>query len=150
MFRGVSLINLDAKGRLAIPTKYRGELQECCDCQLIVTADRDRCLLLYPLPEWEVVERKLAKLPTLNKKARALQRFMIGHASECQMDAQGRILLSDNLRTFANLDKRVALIGQLNKFEIWDEQAWGGQQDIWLEEGDGKELEGLDLESFSF
>ena len=150
MFRGLSLINLDAKGRLAIPTKYRAELQECCDCQLVVTADRDRCLLLYPLPEWEVVERKLAKLPTLNKKARALQRFIIGHACECQMDGQGRILLSDSLRTFANLDKRVALLGQLNKFEIWSEEAWRGQQDSWLQEGEGAELEGLDLESFSY
>jgi transcriptional regulator MraZ len=150
VFRGLSLINLDAKGRLAIPTKYRAELQECCDCQLVVTADRDGCLLLYPLPEWEVVERKLAKLPTLNKKARALQRFMIGHACECQMDGQGRILLSDGLRSFANLDKRVALLGQLNKFEIWNEEAWRGQQDSWLQEGESAELEGLDLESFSY
>jgi len=149
VFRGVSLINLDAKGRLAIPTKYRAELKESCDCQLIVTADRDGCLLLYPLPEWDVVERKLAKLSTMNKKNKALKRFMIGHASECQMDGQGRILLSDNLRTFANLDKRVALIGQLNKFEIWDQEAWGGERDSWLQEGEGAELEG-DLESFSY
>lgn len=140
MFRGVSLINLDAKGRLAIPTKYRTELQDCCDCQLVVTADRDRCLLLYPLPEWEAVERQLSKLPSLNKKARALQRFMIGYATECQMDAQGRILLTDNLRRFAGLNKSIALIGQLNKFEIWDQGTWDAQRDDWLQEDGGEDL----------
>ena len=149
MFRGVSLINLDTKGRLAIPTKYRAELQECCDCHLVVTADRDGCLLLYPLPEWEAVEHRLAKLPDLNRNARALKRFMIGYASECQMDAQGRILLSENLRAFADIDRRVAMIGQLNKFEIWNEKGWEGERDIWLKEGEAVDVEGTELGSLA-
>jgi len=155
LFRGVSSINLDAKGRLAIPTRYREELQECCEHRMIVTvAVDDRgvgekgCLWLYPLPEWELLEQKINKLPTLNKVARKLQRFLIGYANECEMDTQGRLLLPEKLRTFAGLDKHVVLLGQLNKFEIWNEEIWTAKENDWL---DGDDDESLDeLESLSF
>lgn len=150
MFRGASSINLDTKGRLAIPTKYRSELQECCECQLVVTADRDGCLLLYPLPEWEAVERQLMKLSNIDKKVRALKRFMIGYASECEMDGQGRVLLPETLRNFAKLDKCIVLSGQLNKFEIWDADTWESHQNVWIEEGEEDKALSAELLSFSY
>lgn len=134
MFRGVSAINLDEKGRLAIPTRYRSELSDSCEGQLVVTVGLEKCLLLYPLPEFEEIERKLVKLPALNKKVKRLQRLLIGHATECEMDSQGRFLIPEPLRRFSTLDKRVALIGQGNKFEVWDEEVWNEARDQWIEE----------------
>lgn len=134
MFRGVSTINLDEKGRMAVPARYRAELAECCDNQVVMTVGLDKCLLLYPLPEFEAIERKLVKLPALDKKAKRLQRLLIGHAAECEMDGQGRLLIPEPLRRFAGLDKKVALIGQGNKFEVWDETAWTQARDAWIEE----------------
>lgn len=134
MFRGVSSINLDDKGRLAVPTRYRPELSDCCDNQLVVTVGLDKCLLLYPLPEFEEIERKLVKLPALNKKAKRLQRLLIGHATECELDGQGRFLIPEPLRNFAGIERRVALIGQGNKFEIWDEAGWVTARDEWIDE----------------
>lgn len=134
MFRGVSTINLDEKGRMAVPARYRAELAECCDNQVVMTVGLDKCLLLYPLPEFEAIERKLVKLPALDKKAKRLQRLLIGHAAEGEMDGQGRLLIPEPLRRFAGLDKKVALIGQGNKFEVWDETAWTQARDAWIEE----------------
>jgi MraZ protein len=134
VFRGVNSINLDAKGRLAIPTRYRAELQDSCEGQLVLTVDREKCLLLYPLPEWEEIERRLMRLPTLNPQARRLQRLLVGHATECEMDGQGRVLVPEPLRKFAGLDKEVALIGQGNKFELWNEEVWNLRRDEWLAE----------------
>jgi len=155
LFRGISSINLDPKGRVAIPTRYRGELQECCDRQLVVTVAVDDkcvgevgCLWLYPLPEWEKLEQTISKLPTLNKMAGKLRRFVIGNASECEMDNQGRLLLPEKLREFAGMDRQVVLVGQLNKFEIWNEVAWQAKQQEWL---DGTDNDGLEeLGSLSF
>jgi MraZ protein len=127
VFRGVCIVNLDAKGRLAVPAKYRERLQASCDSQLVVTVDRDRCLLLYPEPEWEVIEGKLAALPSFDGASRAIQRLYIGNAQEVEMDAQGRILIPPTLRDFASLDKRVAFVGQGSKFELWDEPAWNAR-----------------------
>jgi MraZ protein len=152
LFRGVNSINLDEKGRLAIPTRYRAELQECCERQLVLTVGLDRCLMLYPFPEWEDIERKLVKLPSLNKQAKRLQRLLIGHATECEMDSQGRVLIAEPLRKFASLDKRVVLTGQGNKFELWDEDVWNRSRDEWLEEEGVEDLDDLspELESLSF
>ncbi|MEW7977012.1 MAG: division/cell wall cluster transcriptional repressor MraZ [Candidatus Sedimenticola endophacoides] len=141
MFRGVTNINLDAKGRLAIPTRYRDGLRDCCGSELVITADTDRSLLIYPLPEWHQIERKLMRLPTFNKTARQLQRLMVGYATEVEMDAQGRVLLPAPLREFARLDKHVVLVGQGTKFELWDAERWNEQQG-WI---DGVDLESLDL-----
>ena len=132
MFRGVSIVNLDAKGRLAIPSKHRERLQEICDSRLVVTLDRDRCLLLYPEPEWEIIERKFAALPALDPVARSLQRLYVGNAQEVDIDAQGRILIPQHLRDFAALDKRVAFVGQGIKFELWDEPAWHARNEAAL------------------
>lgn len=144
MFRGVNALNLDSKGRLAIPTRYRDELVRAAQGHVVITVnpvDQDHCLLLYPLPEWEEIERKLVKLPTLNAATRRLQRLLIGHATELELDGNGRILLPPPLREFAALDKAVVLIGQGNKFEIWDEAKWNTRRAEWLSAtGGGGEL----------
>ena len=126
---------------MAIPSRYRERIQQACSGQLVVTIDRDRCLLLYPLPEWEEIERKLVRLPSLNKQARRLQRLLIGHATESDMDKAGRILLPPPLREYATIDKRVVLIGQGNKFEVWDEDLWNERRVAWLEEEEDEALE---------
>ncbi len=141
MFRGVNTVTLDAKGRLAIPTRYRERLLERCSGQLVVTVDRDGCLLLYPLPDWEDIERKLNRLPSFNKQTRRLQRLLVGHATEIEMDSHGRVLLPAPLREFAHLDKRSVMIGQGNKFELWDEDSWNSKRDEWLAEEDEAGLE---------
>lgn len=137
MFRGISPLTLDSKGRLSIPAKYRQALQDAAAGQVIVTVDQDRCLLLYPLPIWESIERQLIQLSSTHARARALKRLLLGHAEECCLDASGRIVLPAPLREFANLDKRVVLVGQGNKFEIWDEQAWQAWRDRLLADGAG-------------
>ena len=148
MFRGATKITLDAKGRLAIPTRYRERLAARCDGQLVATVDRDHCLLIYPLPDWEEIERKLVRLPSLHKLARQMQRIMVGYATEVDIDGHGRILLSRELRDFAGLDRQAILIGQGNKFELWDEERWNGKRDEWLGTDDDEDLP-PDLESLS-
>ena len=150
MLRGVHTLNLDAKGRMAIPSKYRERLLSQCDGQLVVTIDvRDPCLLLYPLPDWEVLERELGKLGNLKPEARRLQRILIGHATDVEMDSAGRILLPPPLRKKVNLEKQVALSGQGKKFEIWDEETWNTQCDEWLDSNNddviSEQLENLSL-----
>jgi MraZ protein len=132
VFRGATKVSLDAKGRMAIPTRYRERLSARCDGQLIVTVDKDHCLLVYPLPDWEELERKLVRLPSMNKVARRIVRIMVGYATEVDMDGNGRILVSKELREFASLEKQGMLIGQGNKFELWDEANWNEKRDAWL------------------
>ena len=149
MFRGATKITLDAKGRLAIPTRYRERIATRCDGQLVVTLDKDHCLLVYPLPDWEEIERKLVRLPSLQKRTREMQRIMLGYATEVEVDGAGRILLSRELREVAGLERQAMLIGQGHKFELWDEERWNAIRDDWLNtEDDGElppELESLSL-----
>jgi MraZ protein len=150
VFRGVNSLNLDAKGRMVMPTRYRQALMDSCGGQMVITVDRDHCLLLYPLPEWEVIERKLAKLPSFNQQARRLQRLLIGHATEVELDGAGRLLLPPLLREFAGLDKHAVLIGQSNKFELWSEELWNKRRDAWLAGGEESELDlPAEMESLS-
>lgn len=132
-FRGITSISIDAKGRMAMPARYRERLQESCGGRLVVTIDRDHCLLVYPAPEWEIIEKKLNALPSFDRHARSMQRLYVGHATELEMDAQGRILLPAPLRDYAGLKKKAVLIGQGSKFELWDEAAWNENQQEWLE-----------------
>lgn len=125
MFRGATLVNLDSKGRLAVPVRYRDTLIEESQGQMVCTIDLHQpCLLLYTLPAWEVIEHKLSRLSSMNPAERRVQRLLLGHASECQMDNAGRLLLANTLRQHAGLTKEVMLVGQFNKFELWDEQTW--------------------------
>lgn len=150
MFRGANSVTLDAKGRLAIPTRYREEIQERSNGKLIATVDRsDRCLLIYPLPEWEEIELKLRRLPTLNPVARRLQRLMIGHATDMEIDAAGRVLISPPLREYAGLTRDAMLIGQGNRFELWDEKHWNECREEWLKIDESAEALLPELESLS-
>ena len=132
MFRGGNTVNLDAKGRLALPTRYRGPLEDRCQGQVVLTVHDDRCLLLYPQPDWDEIERKLVRLPNQNKRTRTLQRMLLGHATELEIDKSGRILIPPRLREFASLEKRVVLAGLGNKFEIWNEEAWEQNCGEWV------------------
>ena len=124
-----------------MPARYRERLLEGCGGRLVVTVDRDHCLLVYPLPEWEIIESKLNELPSFNRQARLMQRLVIGHATELEMDGQGRILLPAMLREFAGLSKKAVLIGQGKKLEIWDAATWNENQEEWLEEVQGSDDE---------
>lgn len=133
MYRGINAINLDEKGRLALPTRYREHLYTSADNQVVVTIDtEEKCLLLYPFPDWEDLEAKIEALPSFNLAARRVQRLLIGHATEINIDNNGRILLPQLLRDYAGLDKQVMLVGQGKKFEIWSFEHWEARREDWL------------------
>ncbi|NLO79323.1 MAG: division/cell wall cluster transcriptional repressor MraZ [Xanthomonadaceae bacterium] len=134
MFRGVSHLSLDEKGRMSFPSRYRDRLMELCGGDLVITVDPEHCLLVYPLPAWEEIQQKLQRLPSFNPATRNLQRLLIGYATDVQMDANGRVLLPQPLREFAYLERKVVLAGQGNKFELWDEERWTKNSEVWLAE----------------
>lgn len=135
MFRGITALNLDAKGRLAIPARYREALQQQSDGQLVITINQnpeEKCLWMYPLDVWEDIEDKVVKLPSFDPRSQRLKRLLIGHATDCELDGSGRVLVPPPLRDHSRLTKRVMLVGQGNKFEIWDEQLWNEQTEAAL------------------
>jgi MraZ protein len=127
VFRGVTQLALDAKGRLAVPAKHRDALAMNGQGRLVLTADPARCLLLYPLAAWEPIQARLMSLSSFNDKIRSLQRLLVGYADDVDIDTAGRILVPPALRRYANLDKYVVLVGQGHKFELWDEAQWQAQ-----------------------
>jgi MraZ protein len=148
VFEGVATFNLDAKGRMAIPAKFRKHLDVCCEGRVVVTIDHsDSCLQLYPEPEWESVKQKLAALPSLNPQVRKLKRMLLGHATPLEMDSNGRILLPAKLREYAKLEKSTVMTGQGNKFELWDEATWNASIDEYVAEDFGEIT--ADLETLS-
>ncbi len=149
MFRGANKLTLDAKGRMVMPTRYRERLQERCGGKLVITVDKDQCLLIYPLPDWEELERKLMRLPTLNPQARRLQRLMVGHATDLELDGHGRLLLPPQLREFGMLTRDAMLIGQGVRFELWDEARWNERRDEWLAVEESATDLPTELETFS-
>lgn len=112
--------NIDAKGRMIVPAKFRQELGE----RFIVTRGLDQCLFVYPMDEWEILEEKLKKLPLTKKDARAFTRFFFSGATECEVDKQGRINIPANLRAYAGLDKECVVIGVSNRIELWAKENW--------------------------
>lgn len=151
MFRGINAINIDGKGRIAVPTRYRDALLAEDAGALVVTIDTEEtCLLLYPVKAWQVIEANLQKLPSFNAQARRIQRLLIGHATDVELDGSGRVLLPPPLREHAKLDKRAVLIGQGNKFEIWDETLWQARRSEWLvEEAAGSDSLPDEMKTFS-
>lgn len=130
MFRGVFPVSLDAKGRMAVPSRYRERILDACGGALVVTVSvTDRCLTAYPAPEWKRIEDTLQGLPTFDKQAQALRHLLIGHAQEIDMDSHGRILLSPHLRQWAGLEGKINVVGQGSKFELWNEQGWAERID---------------------
>lgn len=134
-----------------MPARFREAVQLGADGKIVITIDmREKCLLLYPLPEWEVVQRKLESLANVGSRARLLQRLLIGHATDLELDAQGRILLPAMLREFGNLEKKLVLVGQGNKLEIWSADHWQERMQSWLAADaeladDGDEFTGLSV-----
>jgi MraZ protein len=140
VFLGVNTLNLDTKGRLAIPVKYRERLMDNGASAIVVTINpQERCLWLYPEAEWQPIAQKVSRLPPLKRQNRQLQRLLLGHASELEMDGQGRVLLNNELREYASMDKRVALVGQGHKFELWSEERWTDSREDWLQEANQPE-----------
>lgn len=139
LFRGVSTVNMDAKGRMALPVRYRELLDDVCAGRVVVTIDtEENCLLLYPLNYWEEIQAQLQALPNVNPVARRLQRLLIGHATDIELDGSGRMLLPAMLRDYARLEKKLVVLGQGKKLEIWAEEHWTVRRDEWLEETDAE------------
>ena len=142
MFRGINSVNLDAKGRMAVPARLREAIGERGDANLVVTIDtRERCLLLYPLMEWDVIQARLESLSNMRRNARLMQRLLIGHATDVELDGNGRLLLPAMLREYAGLSKKLVLLGQGNKIEIWAEDRWQKRLAEWLDERAGEVLD---------
>ncbi|MDX1340730.1 MAG: division/cell wall cluster transcriptional repressor MraZ [Reinekea sp.] len=150
MLRGVHSLALDAKGRVAVPSRYRATLEAAAANQLVVTIDTEsKCLLIYPLPEWEVIQEKISALSSFNKAARRIQRLLIGYATDVEIDGSGRLLISGPLREYAELDKKVVLLGQGNKFELWSETLWEQARDEYIAAAGSDESMTEELEQIS-
>ena len=133
MFRGINTATIDGKGRMAVPARFREAVLLDSSGELVVTIDmRERCLLMYPLSQWEVVQDKLERLSNIGPQARLLQRLLIGHATDLNLDAQGRLLVPSILREYGEISKKVVLVGQGNKIEIWSDEHWQAQMKNWL------------------
>jgi MraZ protein len=148
VFRGVTTVSLDSKGRLVVPARYRDALVARAEGRVVVTADPIGCLLLYPEPEWEPIETKLMGLSTFNSRIRHMQQVLVGYAEVLDLDANGRILLTTSLRQFAELDKSVVLVGQGMKFELWNDARWAARVEGAVSFKDAEmpsELEGFTL-----
>jgi MraZ protein len=147
VFRGFSTVSIDSKGRLAIPSRFRERLAVVSGGRLVQTLNPlDRALWLYPLTEWELIETKLAALSDFDRQSRRAKQMMRGYATDCEPDAQGRILIPTELREYALLGRQAVVLGQGNKFEVWDQSAWETQRDQWLEQvgqSDGEPSETL-------
>ena len=114
---------------MALPARFRQVVLEHCDGQVVITIDlHERCLLLYPLPEWEKIESGLQSLANIQPSTRAIQRLLIGHATDVQLDGHGRVLLPPTLREFAGLDKGLIVLGIGRKIEIWSEEHWRNRE----------------------
>lgn len=140
MYLGSHSISMDAKGRMAVPARIRELLMDECAGRIVITANpeaqtSERCLWIYPEAQWGEILPKLEALPTFNKVARRTQRLMIGYAVSLELDGNGRVLVPPTLRDYANLDKKLMLVGQGKKLELWSEERW----QAWMDEAEGDE-----------
>ncbi len=134
VFRGFSSVSIDAKGRMAVPARHRELLDARGVNTLILTLSPwDSCLWAYPLTAWDEIDDKLNALPAADAESRMAKRVMLGHATDCVLDAQGRVLVPQELRDLAGISRRAVVLGQGNKFEVWDEDAWGRRREEWLQ-----------------
>ncbi|MCV6626697.1 MAG: division/cell wall cluster transcriptional repressor MraZ [Cellvibrionaceae bacterium] len=147
MYQGGYDINMDAKGRLAIPTRLRDVLQEACAGRLVITANTEaRCLFVYPEPQWLQILPQIEALPNFNKAAARAKRMLIGYATTVEMDpGNGRITIPGPLRKYANLEKALMLVGQGKKFELWSEESWFALLDEEVDEEIPAEMQTLAL-----
>ncbi len=144
MFQGATALSLDVKGRLAIPARHREALLAASGGQLVLTAHPHRCLLLYPAAAWEPIRDKVLAASSLNLQAAAIKRLLVGNARDETLDSAGRLLVSPELRQFAQFEKQVWLVGQGSHFEIWSDAGWQQQQEVFLGMGDQSLPPGLE------
>ncbi len=125
MFNGRNTLNLDAKGRLTVPTRYRESLSDSCGGRVVITQHPyDGCLVMYPSPAWNDIARQVAAQSDASPQVRKLKRRFLGQAVEMDMDGNGRLLLPPELRAVVGLEKRAMLVGLMHRFEIWAEETW--------------------------
>ncbi len=124
MFRGSYEHTVDSKGRVSVPSKFREIIADRYEGRLVLAMDYDRCLTVYPLEEWEKLEEKIRNLPTMKKEVKDFMRFLLASATECELDKQGRVLITPVHRQHAGITKNVTLVGIIDKIEIWDSKAW--------------------------
>ena len=132
MFKGISNLSIDVKGRASMPQRYRSDFSSKNKSKLVITADKDKCLLIYTQSSWAIIEKKLSNIPSYNKEARFIQRLLIGYATESEIDSQGRFLIPIPLREYAGIQKKIILLGQGSKFELWSENIWNKNMKSWL------------------
>lgn len=126
MLMGKYQNSIDAKGRMIVPSKYREELGYHC----VLTRGIDKCLYIYPMNQWEKFMEKLEALPTTDPNARAFVRHFYANAMECDIDKQGRMGISQELREYANIEKELVTVGLLDKIEIWSKVEWKEAEEI--------------------
>ena len=143
MFEGAAALSLDAKGRLAIPARHRDTLLAAAEGSLVLTAHPHRCLLLYPAPAWQPIRDQVLKASSLDPRAAAIKRVMVGNARTETPDSAGRLLVAGELREYAQLEKTVYLVGMGSHFEIWSESGWRQQNDLAAEALSGELPAGL-------
>lgn len=129
MFQGAAALSLDAKGRLAIPARHRDALAKLAGSTLVLTAHPHRCLLIYPAPAWDPIRDKVLAGSSLEQHSALLKRLLVGFARDEEMDSAGRVLIAPELRSFAQLEKQVHLVGQGDHFELWSDAGWQKQQE---------------------
>ena len=143
MFEGAAALNLDAKGRLASPARHRDALIAAGNGELVLTAHPHKCLLLYPAPAWQPIRDQILKASSLDPRAAAIKRVMVGNARTEGPDSAGRLLLAPELRAYAQLEKTVYLVGMGSHFEIWSEAGWQAQNELAAEALSGELPAGL-------
>ena len=152
VFKGVNQLSIDAKGRVALPVKYRDMLSSLCEGRLVATIDTQwKCLLIYPQPAWEIIEAELQALPALKPASRRLQRLLLGYASDLEFDGSGRVLLPQSLREYAGLvrEEKLTLVGQGKRMELWNENTWQAENLVWLDEAKDDPMVADELASIS-
>lgn len=128
MFRGRYEHTMTDKGRISVPAKFRDVLNDKYGEESLIITNFDRCLIVYPLQEWNEIERRAAELPQFKQEVISFLRHLIGNADDCPIDGQGRILLPQSLRNHAQIKRDVVMIGMLTKFEIWAKEIWDEEE----------------------
>jgi len=149
VFQGATVLSLDAKGRMAIPSRHRDGLNVASAGRLVLTTHPHRCLLLYPEPAWAPIRDKILAAPSFDPRSAAAKRVLVGNARDEEMDGAGRLLIAPELRDFATLEKQVWLVGMGSHFEIWSDAGWKRQHEAASEALSGNEpppgFEGISL-----
>ena len=124
MFRGRYEHTMTDKGRVSIPAKFREICREKYGDETFVITNFDKCLVAYPLKEWNEIERKVSELPQFKQEVISFLRYLMGGAVDCPLDGQGRVLIPQSLRNHARIDKELIMIGMLTRIEIWSREVW--------------------------